>query len=105
MILNPPADSPLMTAVPCIASLSMPNASPRLYGPFINVETAMKWVDAVNVQFPYMQFMIQPLRRPERDRYSSEHWFGREENDLEGFIDDLMDIQEWRDAIGKNIKK
>jgi len=97
MLLNPDMDSPLANDVPCIVSLSMPNSGDRLYGPFKNLIEAMNWVDKVRVSFPWMGFLIQPLRRTDRDRYSSEHWFGYEEGNPEMFIEDLMDIQKWND--------
>ena len=96
-IFNPSDDSPLATEVPCIVMLSQPNESPRMYGPFPNLIEAQYWCEK---QPTYLNFSIAPLRRTNKERSSSNDWYGPEHLDIDMFVDDIYDVtifNKWQD--------
>lgn len=97
-IFNPPMDSPLATEVPCVVYLSQPQSAPRMYGPFASLVEAIDWCSNQSYNG---SFQIAPLRRTDKVRNDINDWFGPEHSDIEIFIDDIYDIEKFRQYAEK----
>jgi hypothetical protein len=65
-----------------------------MYGPFANLVEAIDWCSSQNFNY---SFQIAPMRRTDKVRNSSNDWFGPEHLDIEIFIDDIYDIEKFRE--------
>jgi hypothetical protein len=68
----------------------------RYYGPFESLVSARDWCESQEFYTVTRNFMIIPLRRTDKTRPSSEDWYGAEHANIDMFIDDIIDVNIFR---------